>query len=78
MRDGPTRAFAILSMTLIGTFLVAGCSLLGKDRAVFGSTKNDYLDAKEAPASLIVPEDLDATAVRDSWPIPGIALRPLQ
>ena len=78
MRDGPTRAFAILSMTLVGTFLVAGCSLLGKDRAVFGSTKNDYLDAKEAPASLIVPEDLDATAVRDSWPIPVIELRPLQ
>ncbi|MEE3133193.1 MAG: hypothetical protein VX298_06440, partial [Pseudomonadota bacterium] len=74
MRDGPTRAIAILSMTLVGAFLVAGCSLLGGDRAVFGSTKNDYLDAKQAPASLIVPEDLDPSAVRDSWPIPVIEL----
>ena len=78
MRDRPTSAFAILSMTLVGAFLVAGCNLLGEDRAVFGSTKDDYLDAKQAPAPLIVPEDLDPSAVRDSWPIPVIELRPLQ
>ena len=78
MRDMHVRAFTILSMTLLSAFLMVGCSLFGKDRAVFGGTKDDYLDAKEAPVTLVVPDDLDPSSVRDSWPIPVIELRPLQ
>ncbi len=78
MRVLRVRTFTIFLLTLLSTSLMLGCSLFGKDRAVFGGTKNDYLDAEEAPTKLIIPGDLDPSAVRDSWPIPVIELRPLQ
>ena len=78
MRSQGARVVAISSLTLFGLCWLSGCGLFGQERAVFASTKDDYLDAKTAPVALVVPEDLDPSAVRDSWPIPDIQLRPMQ
>ena len=78
MRSQGARVVAISSLTLFGLCSLSGCGLFGQERAVFASTKDDYLDAKTAPVALVVPEDLDPSAVRDSWPIPDIQLRPMQ
>lgn len=78
MTDRLTRAFAISSLTLLGALIVVGCSMLGENRAVFGSTKNNYLDATETTINLVIPDDLDPSSVRDAWPIPVIEMRPLQ
>ena len=55
---------------------LAGCGWMNDDRGFIRNTSDDYLDARES-RPLIIPEDMEASPIRDTWDIPEIASKPL-
>lgn len=62
------------SAALLGA--LAGCAWLNDDTGLVRDTSDDYLDARQAPP-LIIPEDIEASPVEDTWAIPDIDQKPL-
>ena len=60
--------------TLVG--LLAGCAWLNDDSGLVRDTSDDYVKARQAPP-LVIPEDIEASPVQDTWVIPNIDERPL-
>ncbi len=59
----------VAGLLVLGT---TGCRYMRDDKGLFVDARDDYLNA--APAEpLVVPEDLSAVRVADTWPIPDLA-----
>lgn len=61
---------ATLAVALV--FLVAGCHTLRDDKGIFVDPRDDYLDATPG-RPLVVPENMVAIRIEDTWPIPEVA-----
>lgn len=63
-------------MLIAGLILaLTGCHLLRDDKGLFVDSRDDYLEAK-AGQPLVVPENMGARHIEDTWPIPEIAEQP--
>ncbi|MDE0227192.1 MAG: outer membrane protein assembly factor BamC [Gammaproteobacteria bacterium] len=70
---------AILRATAVVAVLVpavTGCRWLSDEKGLVRNTSNDYIEAQETEP-LIIPGDLSAARIRDTWPIPAIEAKPL-
>ena len=52
-------------------FVVAGCHTLRDDKGIFVDPRDDYLDAVPSKP-LVVPENMAAIRIEDTWPIPEV------
>ena len=55
---------------------VTGCRWLNDDSGLVRNTSNDYIEAEQTEP-LIVPADMSAERIRNTWPIPEIEAKPL-
>ena len=63
-------------VTVAVPWALAGCAWLNDDSGLVRNSANDYLEARET-RPLVIPADLGASPVRDSWSIPNIEEKPL-
>ena len=52
-------------------FVVAGCHTLRDDKGIFVDPRDDYLEATTGKP-LVVPENMAAVRIEDTWPIPEV------
>lgn len=66
------RTAATTIAVVLGVLELSGCRYMRDDKGLFVDARDDYLDA--APSEpLVLPEDLRAVRMEDSWPIPELA-----
>ena len=69
---------SVQRLAAIGTLagMVAGCAWFSDDSGLVRDTSDDYLEARQAPP-LVIPDDIEASPVEDTWAIPEIEQKPL-
>ena len=77
MRARSTRADRCRA-AIAGALLaaLAGCGWMNDDRGFIRNTSDDYLDARER-RPLVIPEDMEASPIQDTYDIPPIQPKPL-